>query len=60
LSGGLVVVYPRPAVGPDGSATLSPWPLTVPELRRTVVGYEADGYPERLEPLERDFVVSPA
>jgi hypothetical protein len=51
------IVY---AVGPDGSATLSPWPLTVPELRRTVVGYEADGYPERLEPVERVFVLRPA
>jgi hypothetical protein len=51
------IVY---AVAPDGSATLSPWPLTVPELRRTVVGYEADGYPERLEPVERDFVLRPA
>jgi hypothetical protein len=47
-------------VAPDGSATLSPWPLRVPELRETVVGYEAEGYPERLEPVERAFVVRPA
>jgi len=47
-------------VARDGSATLAPWPLRVPDLRETVVGYEADGYPERLEPVERDFVVSPA
>jgi hypothetical protein len=44
----------------NGTATLRPWPLRVPELRETVVGYEADGYPERLEPVERDFVLSPA
>jgi hypothetical protein len=48
------------AVELDGSATLSPWPLAVPELRKTVVGYEADGYPEHLEPVERDFVLRPA
>jgi Protein of unknown function (DUF3891) len=40
-----------------GSATFSPWPLAVPELTRTVVGYEADGYPERLEPVERMFAL---
>jgi len=48
------------AVELDGSATLSPWPLAVPELREAVVGYEAEGYPERLEPVERDFVLRPA
>jgi hypothetical protein len=47
-------------VSRDGSATLEPWPLRVPELRETVVGFDADGYPERLEPVERDFVLRPA
>jgi len=40
-----------------GSGRLSPWPLAVPELTRTVVGYEAAGYPARLEPVERVFTV---
>lgn len=39
----------------DGSATLDPWPLAVGELAETVVGYRADGYPQRLEPVERVF-----
>jgi hypothetical protein len=47
-------------VGADGSATLAPWPLSVPELTETVVGYRADGYPERLDPVERVFRIAPA
>ena len=43
-----------------GSATLEPWPLAVPELSEPVVGYRADGYPERLEPVERLFRLRPA
>jgi hypothetical protein len=44
----------------DGSATLAPWPLGVPELTETVVGYQADGYPQRLDPVERVFRLLPA
>ena len=44
----------------DGSATIVPWPLAVPELTETVVGYEADGYPQRLDPIERIFRLRPA
>ena len=47
-------------VGADGAATLAPWPLSVPELTETVVGYRADGYPERLDPVERVFRLAPA
>jgi hypothetical protein len=46
-------------VDADGSATLAPWPLDVPELIETVVGYRADGYPERLDPVERVFRLAP-
>jgi hypothetical protein len=46
-------------VAADGAATLAPWPLTVPELIETVVGYRADGYPQRLDPVERNFRLSP-
>jgi hypothetical protein len=44
----------------DGSATLAPWPLGVPELTETVVGYRADGYPQRLDPVERVFRLKPS
>ena len=47
-------------VGADGSATLAPWPLGVPEVTETVVGYLADGYPQRLDPVERVFRLRPA
>jgi hypothetical protein len=47
-------------VGADGSATLAPWPLSAPELTETVVGYRADGYPGRLDPVERVFRLVPA
>jgi hypothetical protein len=47
-------------VAADGTATLSPWPLAVDELRETVVGYEAAGYPDELVPVEREFVLRPA
>jgi hypothetical protein len=47
-------------VAADGGATLAPWPLVVPELVETVVAYRAEGYPERLDPLERTFRLDPA
>jgi len=47
-------------VDADGSATLAPWPLGVPEVTETVVGYLADGYPQRLDPVERVFRLRPA
>jgi len=47
-------------VAADGGATLAPWPLVVPELAETVVGYRADGYPQRLDPVERSFRLEPA
>ena len=48
------------AVEADGSATLSPWPLRVDALEETVTGYEAEGYPDRLVPVERRFLLRPA
>jgi uncharacterized protein DUF3891 len=43
----------------DGRATLAPWPLVVAELEETVVGYRAEGYPNRLDPVERTFRLRP-
>jgi hypothetical protein len=42
-------------VTPEGVAVVSPWPLGVQELTETVTAYRADGYPERLDPVERIF-----
>lgn len=48
------------AVNEDGSTTLAPWPLAVPSLSETVTGYRSEGYPDRLEPVERVFRLAPA
>ena len=48
------------AVAADGTATLSPWLLTVPDLVTTVVGYAAAGYPLELDAIERRFELRPA
>ena len=47
------------AVAADGSATVAPWPLRVPALAETVVGYRAHGYPSRLDPVECVFRLEP-
>jgi hypothetical protein len=39
--------------------TLDPWPLAVTSLRGVVGGFEADGYPQRLEPVVALFSVEP-
>jgi hypothetical protein len=44
----------------SGVATIDPWPLRPERLTVAAVGYEADGYPEALRPVERTFVVQPA
>jgi hypothetical protein len=45
----------------DGDETigLDPWPLAVPWLRGVVGGFAADGYPQRLRPAVRLFLVRP-
>jgi hypothetical protein len=47
------------SVMPDGVAGLTPWPLGVHDLVETVIGYRADGYPDRRDPVERVFSLSP-
>jgi hypothetical protein len=39
--------------------TLDPWPLAVPRLLGIVTAFEADGYPERLQPVAIPFDVVP-
>ena len=36
-----------------------PWPLSVPRLVGLVTAYDADGYPERLEPVVVPFSIVP-
>ena len=49
----------RYAVDGSGGVTLDPWPLGVPRLDALLVGFEADGYPARLEPVPVPFSVKP-
>jgi hypothetical protein len=34
----------------QGTITVSPWPFSVDSYRGFIVGYRAEGYPDRLEP----------
>jgi Protein of unknown function (DUF3891) len=42
-----------------GVVTLDPWPLGVPWLRALLVGFAADGYPARLEPVIEPVLIRP-
>jgi hypothetical protein len=42
-----------------GRVELDPWPLSLPRLVGLVTAYEADGYPERLEPVIVPFEIIP-
>ena len=44
----------------SGVATIDPWPLAQDRLAVDAVGYETNGYPDTLRPVERTFVVQPA
>jgi hypothetical protein len=48
------------SIAADGTATLAPWPLTVPDFVTTVIGYQASGYPLELDAVERRFELRPA
>jgi hypothetical protein len=47
------------AVHADGSASVSPWPFTVPYVKEKVTAYEADGYPDTLVPVVGLFDLRP-
>ena len=44
----------------QGGITLDPWPLVPAELDGFIVGYLAEGYPERPAPVIVPFAVRPA
>lgn len=43
----------------SGQIRLDPWPLSVPEVRGFILGYEATGYPDHLQPTLVDFSIAP-
>jgi len=43
----------------EGTVTLEPWPLGVPRLPGVLVGFEADGYPDRLKPVSSRYEIRP-
>lgn len=42
-----------------GQITLHPWPLSVPEMRGFILGYEVAGYPDHPQPIMVEFMVKP-
>lgn len=44
----------------SGQIRLNPWPLTVPELRGFILGYEETGYPDHPEPIMVEFTMQPS
>jgi hypothetical protein len=44
----------------EGTVTLDPWPLGVPRLPGVLVGFEAEGYPDRLKPVASRFEIKPS
>ena len=42
-----------------GRVQLHPWPLSVPELRGCILGYNPPGYPDHLDPMLVEFQIVP-
>jgi len=47
-------------IKPNGEVVIDPWPFAVPFLSGIMLGYQADGYPERLNPLVVPFQINAA
>jgi len=65
---GRVLVYPRNDTEEElslqyeihaGEITISPWPLNVEKIGGYLIGYHADGYPNRLEPVLLPYHIRP-
>lgn len=41
-----------------GQIALDPYPLAIPELRGFILGYEAAGYPDHLQPISVEYLIS--
>jgi len=46
-------------IKPSGEVIVAPWPFAVPFISGSILGYQAEGYPEDLQPLVVPFRVSP-
>jgi len=46
-------------LAPDGVIAVRPWPFSVPSYSGFIIGYEIEGYPERLEPVLMPFFLTP-
>ncbi|MBE0691011.1 MAG: hypothetical protein IH587_12910, partial [Anaerolineae bacterium] len=44
---------------PDGVIAVRPWPFSVESYSGFIIGYEIEGYPERLEPVLMPFYLTP-
>jgi hypothetical protein len=40
---------------PNGQILMDPWPFAVPSIPGSILGFHADGYPERLQPIVVPF-----
>ncbi|MEM6530130.1 MAG: DUF3891 family protein [Chloroflexota bacterium] len=46
-------------VEPQGVIHLNPWPLRVAEVRGFILGYQAAGYPDHLQPILVEYKITP-
>ena len=59
VSSGLELCSIQIDISSEGRVTLEPWPLSVPELHGCLLAYDADGYPDLLNPVLLPFSVIP-
>ena len=46
-------------IGEGGRVQLQPWPLSVPDLRGFLIGYEVNGYPDHPRPVTVPYTIAP-
>lgn len=46
-------------IQPGGHIQLDPWTLSVPHLHGFIIGYQAAGYPDHLQPVTLDYTITP-
>jgi hypothetical protein len=44
-------------IEPDGGILVEPWPFSVPTINGYILGYEAEGYPQQLQPVMMPYCV---
>ena len=48
------------SINSNGEINISPWPFSVDHLSGFVIGYELDGYPDKLEPVTVPWKICPS